>query len=70
VAQDERQHVGEESAEQDVEKDRRPPPVERRDRRDDEEDRALDADLREGDEDVVEPRRPMVDDPALEPGVD
>jgi len=70
VAQDERQHVGEEIAEQDVQKDRRPPPVERRDRRDDEEDRALDADLREGDEDVVQPGRPVVDDPALEPSVD
>ena len=64
------QQVGEQAAEQDVEEDRRPPPVERRDRRDDEEDRALDADLREGDEDVVEPRRSVVDDPALEPSVD
>jgi hypothetical protein len=70
VAEDVRHEVGEEIPEQHVEKDRRPPPVERRDRGDDEEDRALDADSRERDEDRVEPFRPMVDDPALEPCIE
>jgi hypothetical protein len=67
MAKREGEQVGQKAAEDDVEEDRRPAPVERRDRRDDEEDRALDADPRKRDEDLVEPVDPVVDDPALEP---
>jgi hypothetical protein len=70
VPENVRREVGEEIAEQHIEKDRRPAPVERRDRGDGEEDRALDADTRERDKDRVEPLRPMVDDPALEPCIE
>jgi hypothetical protein len=70
MAKREGEQVGQEAAEDDVEEDRRPAPVERRDRGDDEEDRALDADSRERDEDLVQPVDPVVDDPALEPGIE
>jgi hypothetical protein len=56
-----RHHIGD----RDVEEDRRAPPVERRDDRDQEPDRAVRADAREGDEHVVEDADAMVDDPAL-----
>jgi hypothetical protein len=70
VAQDERQTIRDQIAEEDVEEDRRPPPVESGDGGDDEEDPALHAEVRERDEDRVEPLRPVVDDPALEPCIE
>jgi len=57
-------------ARQDEQEDRRTSPQHRREHRYDEPDQPGAAEMRESDEQVVEPVRPMVDDPALEPCVE
>ena len=69
VAEQGRGHTGEHVRHHHVDEDRGPPPVERRDDCDQDPDRALRADAREPDEDVVEDADPVMDDPALESSI-
>ena len=70
MAQRERNQGAENIPQGDVQEDRRSAPVDGRDRSDYEPDQPLRADVRERDEEVVEPAHAVMDDPALEPGVE
>jgi hypothetical protein len=56
-------------ARDDEQEDRGAAPKDRGERGDDEPDQPVAAEMRERDEDVVQPVRPVMDDPALESGV-
>jgi hypothetical protein len=70
LAETEREPAGEQTARQDEREDREPAPEDRRERGQHKPDEARLADVRETDEEIVEPWCPVVDDPALESRVE
>ncbi len=66
LAETERQPARDQVSRQDEQKNRGPAPEHRREQSQDEPDKSGVADVREGDEEVIEQRRPVMDDPALE----